>query len=472
MTATVQPYIDGRFRADAAGFATVDPYSGQVYAEVVDSDAALVDAAVAAAHARRKQAAGTPGFERAALLRRMAASIRGHAGDIAAVMTAETGKPVSDSLKEVERSAGTLELSAEEAIRIAGEQIPLESSANGAHKIGLTLRVPVGVVAAITPFNAPLNLCSHKIGPALAAGNTVVLKPAPQASATVHRYVQALAAAGIPPGWLNVIYGFSAGETLVDDLRVSFISFTGSTAVGERIKRNAGMRRVALELGGNGNTIVCRDADVAEAARQCARNAMRLAGQSCISVQNVWVHEACVQDFKSTLVGEVQALRLGDPGDPATIVGPVISADAAERIEGLVAAARQAGAAVLAGGARQGALFTPTVLMGTPVDCAAVTGEIFGPVVNILPFSSLDSVVEQINEGPFGLQAGVFTESMRTAISLVRNLEMGGVIVNGTSTWRSDQAPYGGIKSSGVGREGPKYAIRDMTEEKFVLFNV
>lgn len=472
MTATVQPYIDGRFQTGAAGFATVDPYSQEPYAEVVDSDATQVDAAVEAAHACRKQAADAPGFERAALLRRMAGSIRAHAREIAAVMTAETGKPVSDSQMEVERSAGTLELSAEEAIRIAGEQVPLESSANGAHKIGLTLRVPVGVVAAITPFNAPLNLCSHKIGPALAAGNTVVLKPAPQASATVHRYVQALAEADIPPGWLNVIYGFSAGEAMVADNRSNFISFTGSTAVGERIKRNAGMRRVALELGGNGNTIVCQDADAREAARQCARNAMRLAGQSCISVQNVWVHEARVADFKSTLVDEVQALRLGDPRDPATIVGPVISTDAAERIEGLVAQARQAGASVLSGGGRQGALYTPTVLMDTPANCVAVTGEIFGPVVNILSFSSLDRVVEQINEGPFGLQAGVFTESLRTAISLVRNLEMGGVIVNGTSTWRSDQAPYGGIKASGVGREGPKYAIRDMTEEKFVLFNV
>ncbi|MGB6104021.1 MAG: aldehyde dehydrogenase family protein [Pusillimonas sp.] len=472
MTAIVQPFIDGQFQAGAAGFTTLNPYSKEVHAEVVDCDAALVHAAVAAAHERRKQAARVPGFERAAMLRRMAGSIRAHATEIAAVMTAETGKPVSDSLMEVERSAGTLELSAEEAIRIAGEQIPLDSSANGAHKIGLTLRVPVGVVAAITPFNAPLNLCSHKIGPALAAGNTVVLKPAPQASATVHRYVQALAEAGIPPGWLNVIYGFSAGEALVNDLRVNFISFTGSTAIGERIKQGSGLRRAALELGGNGNTIVCHDADVQQAARECARNSMRLAGQSCISVQNVWVHEALVPSFKSVLINEVQAMRLGDPRDPATVVGPVISTAAAERIEGLVAQARRAGATVLHGDARQGALYTPTVLMDTPLDCVAVTGEIFGPVVNILPFSSLNGVVEQINEGPFGLQAGVFTVSIRTAISLVRDLEMGGVIVNGTSTWRSDQAPYGGIKASGMGREGPKYAIRDMTEEKFVLFNI
>lgn len=472
MTVTVRPFIDGQFQSGAAGFATVDPYSLSVYADVVDSGARDVEAAVTAAHDRRKQAADTPGFERAALLRRMAGSIRAHAADIAAVMTAETGKPISDSRLEVERSAGTLELSAEEAIRITGEHVPLDASANGAHKIGLTLRVPVGVVAAITPFNAPLNLCSHKIGPALAAGNTVVLKPAPQASATVSRYVQAMVEASIPPGWLNVIYGFAAGEALVNDARVNFISFTGSSAIGERIKQSSGLRRVALELGGNGNTIVCHDADVQQAARECARNSMRLAGQSCISVQNVWVHTTLVSEFKVALIGEVEAMRLGDPRDAETMVGPVISTESAERIEHLVEQARDAGATVLHGHVRKAAVYTPTVLIDTPLDCVAVTGEVFGPVVNILPFSSLDGVVEQINKGPFGLQAGVFTESLRTAISLVHDLEMGGVILNGTSTWRSDQAPYGGIKASGLGREGPKYAIRDMTDEKFVLFNI
>lgn len=472
MTAIVRPFIDGQFQAGAAGFSTVDPYSQQAYAEVVDSDAASVDAAVTAAHDKRRQVAGTPGFERAALLRRMADSIRMQATDIAGVMTAETGKPIADSLMEVERSAGTLELSAEEATRIAGEHIPLDASANGAHKIGLSLRVPVGVVAAITPFNAPLNLCSHKIGPALAAGNTVVLKPAPQASATVSRYVQAITQADIPPGWLNVIYGFAAGEALISDPRVNFISFTGSSTVGERIKQSSGLRRVALELGGNGNTIVCQDANVRQAARECARNSMRLAGQSCISVQNVWVHESLVADFRTVLVQEVQTMRVGDPRDPETVVGPVISKASAERIEDLLEQACLSGARILHGATRSGALCTPTVLTDTPVDCVAVAGEIFGPVVNILAFSSLDSVVEQINKGMFGLQAGVFTESLRTAVSLAQNLQMGAVILNGSSTWRSDQAPYGGIKASGIGREGPKYAIRDMTDEKFVLFNI
>lgn len=472
MTVLVQPYIDGQFQSGSVGFTTVDPYNQKVYAEVVESDAARVEAAVAAAHAIKKQIAGTPGYQRAEILNRMAKSIRANSNEIAAVMTEETGKPITDSLLEVTRSANTLELSAGEAIRISGEQVPLDSSENGAQKIGLTLRVPVGVVAAITPFNAPLNLCSHKIGPALAAGNPVVLKPAPQASATVHRYVQALVEAGIPHGWLNVIYGFEAGEALVNDKRVNFISFTGSTKIGEKIKQGSGMRRVALELGGNGNTIVCHDADVVLAARECARNSMRLAGQSCISVQNIWVHETLIQSFQTVLVAEVQAMKMGDPRDPLTTVGPVISTEAAERVEEMTILARQVGATVLTGNTRNNALYTPTVLINTPIDCVAVTDEIFGPVVSILPFSNLDSVVEHINQGPFGLQAGVFTESLRTSINLIRDLEMGGVIVNGSSSWRSDQAPYGGIKASGIGREGPKYAIRDMTEEKFVLFNI
>jgi acyl-CoA reductase-like NAD-dependent aldehyde dehydrogenase len=299
-----------------------------------------------------------------------------------------------------------------------------------------------------------------------------VLKPAPQASATIDRYVRALHGAGLPNGWLNVVYGHRAGAAMVADPRVNFISFTGSSAVGRLVSNAAGLRRIALELGGNGNTIVCDDARIDAAAAMCSRNAMRLAGQSCISVQNIWVHESRMEAFVASLMSGVRELRTGDPLDPKTEVGPVISTESAQRIEDLVRRATQAGARVLCGNKRDGAMMAPTVLRDTPCGAAAVAGEIFGPVANVLPFHSVDEVVASINAGPFGLQAGVFTESMRTGLALARQLEMGGVIINGTSTWRSDQAPYGGVKDSGIGREGPKYALREMTNEKMVVFNI
>jgi acyl-CoA reductase-like NAD-dependent aldehyde dehydrogenase len=472
MATVVKHLIDGQWHSGPVGYTTTDPYRQQPYAEVPVCDADMVQAAVGAAAAAAKSVAATPARERAALLRKMAAAIRTRADDIARAMSEETGKPIRDALMEVSRSAQTFELAAEEAVRICGEQIPMDSSEIGAGKLGMTIRVPVGVVAAITPFNAPVNLCSHKIGPALAAGNPVVLKPAPQASGTVHCYVQALQSAGIPDGWLNVIYGYEAGAQLVRDPGVRFISFTGSGAVGEAIRQASGLRRVALELGGNGNTIVCADAAWEAAAQACARNSMRLAGQSCISVQNVWVHASLAGAFTERMTAEVRRLKIGNPLDPDTDVGPVISCESAERIERMVDEAGRAGASVVLGSGRHGALVQPTILANTPASHPAVAREIFGPVVNILPFERLEDTVARINDGPFGLQAGIYTESMRTAMSLVRELDMGAVIVNGTSTWRSDQAPYGGVKASGIGREGPKYAIREMTDERFVVFNV
>jgi acyl-CoA reductase-like NAD-dependent aldehyde dehydrogenase len=472
MTTVVEHLIDGQWHSGPVGYTTTDPYKQQPYAEVPACDAGIVQAAVGAAVAATKSVAATPARERAAVLGKMAAAIRAQADGIARAMSEETGKPIRDALMEVSRSAQTFELSAQEAVRICGEQVPMDSSEIGAGKLGMTLRVPVGVVAAITPFNAPVNLCSHKIGPALAAGNPVVLKPAPQASGTVHRYVQALQSAGIPAGWLNVIYGYEAGAQLVRDPGVRFISFTGSGVVGEAIRQASGLRRVALELGGNGNTIVCADAAWEGAAQACARNSMRLAGQSCISVQNVWVHASLANSFIERMATEIRRLKTGAPLDPGTDVGPVISRESAERIERTVAEANRAGAALVLGAGRDGALVQPTMLAGTPVSDPAVAREIFGPVVNVLPFESLEDTVACINDGPFGLQAGIYTESMRTAMTLIRELDMGAVIVNGTSTWRSDQAPYGGVKASGIGREGPKYAIREMTDERFVVFNM
>jgi acyl-CoA reductase-like NAD-dependent aldehyde dehydrogenase len=362
-------------------------------------------------------------------------------------------------------------LAAEEAIRITGEHVPLDGSAMGAGKLCVLLRFPVGVVAGITPFNAPFNLACHKIAPAIAAGNSMVIKPPPQAPLVVHRLVEIFVEAGVPNGALNSVYGHSAGPALVADPRVDFISFTGSSAAGAHIKAASGLRRVALELGGTGSTIVEPDADLAAASGLCAQNSMRLAGQSCISVQNVYVHRAIHEDFVDRLRKRVAALRVGDPLDLSTEVGTVVDETAAARIEKSIQEAVGAGARPIIGGGRSGTVVEPTILIDVRPEMDIVQNEIFGPVVNVLQYDELDDAIAAINTSIYGLQCGVFTQKIATALKVFRSVRCGGVVINGTSTWRTDQLAYGGVKASGIGREGPHYAIRDMTEERFVLFN-
>lgn len=449
-----------------------DPYRGGVVSHAPQSSLADLDAALTAATAAKRVMAGMPGYQRAALLRRVGTLLAARADAIADVMTRETGKAIKDARAEVIRSQDTINLSAEEAVRIEGEQVPLEASEMGAGKLAFLLRFPVGVVAGITPFNAPFNLACHKVAPAIAAGNAIVLKAPPQAPGVVHELARLFVDAGTPAGVLNVLYGDSAGPALVRDRRVDFISFTGSSAVGARIKADSGLRRVALELGGNGTTIVCADAAITEAAPVCARNAMRLAGQSCISVQAVYVHRSLYEAFVRAAVSEVRKLKVGDPLDIATDVGTLIDEAAAGRVESWIKDAVAGGAHLETGGARRGAQIDPAVLTGVKPDMRVVCDEVFGPVLSILPFDDFDAVCRDVSESRFGLQCGVFTKSLETGMRAIRALRTGGVIVNGTSTWRTDQLAYGGVKDSGIGREGPKYAIRDMTEERLVVFNL
>jgi acyl-CoA reductase-like NAD-dependent aldehyde dehydrogenase len=453
-------------------YEVTDPYRGTTVARAPQSSIEDVDAALCAATAAKPRAAAVPGYERAALLRRVGELLTGRAEAIAEILSRESGKAIRDSKAEIARSQDTIQLSAEEAIRIEGQQVPVDGSAMGAGKIAFTLRFPVGVIGAITPFNAPFNLACHKVAPALAAGNTVVLKAPPQSPCVIHELARLFADAGTPGGFLNVIYGSVAGPALVRDPRVDFITFTGSSRVGVEIKAASGLRRVALELGGNGPTIVNGDASVAEAAPVCARNAMRLAGQSCISVQSIYVHRSLYPAFIERLLEEVRKFKTGDPLDPATDVGTLIDEASAMRVGSWVNEAIAEGAKLLYGGKRQGAQFEPTILAGTDPSMKVVCDEVFGPVVSVMPFDDFDLVCAQISESRFGLQCGVFTKSVTDAIKAIRALRTGGVIINGTSTWRTDQLPYGGIKDSGIGREGPRYAIRDMTEERLVVFNL
>lgn len=465
--------IRGRWIDSAHTVEVRDPYRREVVGTAPISSTEDVDAALNAATAARDAAAAMPGYERAALLRRIAALIERDVAPLAELMTRETGKAVKDSEGEIRRSLETFALAAEEAIRIEGRHVPLDGSAMGAGKLAFLMRFPVGVVAAITPFNAPFNLAAHKIAPAIAAGNTLVLKPPPQSPLIVHRLIQLVTEAGIPAGMVNTVYGSAdIGAALVSDPRVDFITFTGSSRAGAAIKAASGLRRVALELGGNGATIVHEDADLAPAAAVCARNAMRLAGQSCISVQTVYAHERVHAQFLDMVAAEVRKLRLGDPLDPTTDVGTLIDEAAACRIENWVHEAHRAGARVVTGGKRVGAAFEPTVLTDVRPDMKVVCEEVFGPLMNVIAYAHIDDAFAAINAGAYGLQAGIFTRSNELSFAAFRKLRVGGVIINGSSTWRTDQLAYGGVKASGIGREGPRYAIEEMTEQRLVVFNL
>jgi acyl-CoA reductase-like NAD-dependent aldehyde dehydrogenase len=334
------------------------------------------------------------------------------------------------------------------------------------------MRFPVGVVGAITPFNAPFNLACHKLAPAFAAGNASIIKPPQQCPLVVQRLVELFYEAGLPKNFIQVIHGgAAAGQALVAHKGVDMLTFTGSSRAGEHIRANAGLRPVTLELGGAGPTIVCPDADLDAIAPVLAKNASRLAGQSCISVQTIHAPRALAAELGEKVAAEMKTLRIGDPLAEGTDVGTLIDEAAARRVESWVEEAVGQGARVLAGGKRHDAAYEPTLLTDVTPDMKVVCDEVFGPVASILAYDDLAEPVAQVTESPFGLQCGVYTDSTERALWLAKRLRTGGVIINGTSTWRTDQLAYGGVKDSGIGREGPRYAIRDMTEERLILFN-
>ncbi len=453
-------------------FESRDPYRGELVCTAPTAGVEDVDAAVIAARKAAPDVAAMPAYERAAILRKTAELVVANAAAIGEIMARETGKALGDAEGEVKRSMDTLTLSAEEAIRIEGSHVPLDGSAMGHGKMAFLMRFPVGVVGAITPFNAPFNLACHKLGPAFAAGNAAIIKPPQQCPLVVQRLVELFYEAGLPRNFIQVIHGGAAtGQALVEHPGVDMLTFTGSSQVGAAIRARAGLRPVTLELGGTGPTIVCEDADLDEIAPVLARNAVRLAGQSCISVQNIHVPRVMAEDLSAKISAEMGKLTLGDPLAEGTDVGTMIDEAAAQRVETWVNEAIAQGASLLAGGWREGAAYAPTLLTNVRPEMKVACDEVFGPVASILAYDDLSEPVEQITNSRFGLQCGVYTDSTKRAMWLARNLRTGGVIINGTSTWRTDQLAYGGVKDSGIGREGPRYAIRDMTEERLILFN-
>ena len=447
-----------------------DKYKLDTFAEVTAADEAQVRMAVDAAHAAFRRGAPVA-YERGQILDRAAQLLQARIDDFVHTMQCEAGFTESDAAGEVRRCMQTLALSAEEARRLAGDVIPLAGAPGAAGRMGFTLRVPLGVVAAITPFNSPLNTVAHKVAPAFAAGNAVVLKPSSFTPLTACLLAEVLQEAGLPHGFLSVLHGSAdVVKQLQADERVRFFAFTGSTEVGRQIQQRAGLRRTQMELGSIACTILCDDANLDAALPKVVNAGFRKAGQVCTSVQLLLVHQSLMQEVEKRLVPLVQALRFRDPKEPQTFVGPVISEDNAMRIESWINEAVAAGAKRLVGGARQGAVVPPTLLTHIRDDMKVGCNEIFGPVVAIVPFDTLAQAIERVNATPFGLATGIFTNRLNDALLAAQKLEVGGVHVNETSSSRVDLMPYGGSKDSGFGREGPHYAVHEMTEERIVTF--
>jgi acyl-CoA reductase-like NAD-dependent aldehyde dehydrogenase len=449
------------------------PYDGELLGVVPEATREDVDQAVAAAARAFREAPLTP-FERYEILLATAHLIAEHAEEFARLIVAEAGKPIRDARGEVARAVQTITLCAEEAKRLGGEVIPFNATPGSEHRVGFTLAMPVGPVCAISPFNAPLNQMNHKVPTALAAGCTVVLKPAEITPLSAIKLVQTMVEAGLPAGHVNLVLGAgeTVGQQLLEDERLAAYSFTGSVAVGRHIRKTVGLRRTLLELGNNSANVIHADADLELAAAAIAKSAFAYAGQLCISAQRLLVHESVHDAFVELLSERVRELRVGDPGLEETDIGPMIDEAAAERAERLIQATVDAGGRLLAGGERRGNFVDPAVLVDVEPEMQIACDEAFAPVVAVLPYTTLDQAVRLANATRYGLQAAVFTQSIDVAFYLARRIEVGGVMVNEGSHFRIDQMPFGGVKDSGVGREGVKYAIAEFTEPRLVAFTL
>jgi acyl-CoA reductase-like NAD-dependent aldehyde dehydrogenase len=442
------------------------PYSGAVVGRVAKGGAAETKRALDAAQAALAEP--LPAHKRAEILVRVAGALGRRHDEVARLISDEAGKPLKAARVEARRAMSTYTFAAVEARKLAGEMVPMDAAQAGTGKLAFTLRRPIGVVGAISPFNFPLNLVAHKIAPALAAGCPVVLKPASQTPLSALLLAELEEEAGLPAGWLNVVAGPSAeiGDLLVEAEPVKLLTFTGSAEVGWKLAARAARKRVKLELGNSTPVIVDETADLDDAAEKLAANAFSFAGQSCISVQRIYVHETVRDAFLETYLPRVEALVLGDPAAEETDVGPVIDEDARDRI---LAWIEESGAEVLGGGGLEDGLIRPTVLADAPPEAKVCREEVFGPVVVVNRFESIDDAIALANGTRFGLQAGIFTQSLENALRAAQALEFGGVTVNEAPTFRSDQMPYGGVKDSGNTKEGPAYAVREMTEERLVV---
>jgi glyceraldehyde-3-phosphate dehydrogenase (NADP+) len=465
--------IGGRETAGANSLRVLNPFDGSTVEEAASADASQVAMALEAACQNQGQARKLSRAERAAILERVARGLAASRQELATVLAREVGKTLTEAALEVDRAAATFAAAAEEAKRIAGEVIPFDAVAGGTGRRGFVIRVPVGTVVAITPFNFPLNLAAHKVAPAIAAGNTFILKPASQAPLSALALGRLILEAGFPPGAVSVLPGPGAtvGMGLVRDRRPRVVSFTGSPDVGRTIAEAAGLKRTTMELGSNSAVVVAASADIEFAARRIVQGGYAVAGQVCISVQRVVAEEKVFDRLVERVTSLASEVKIGNQLDQATDMGPMISPEAAARLKTWIDEAVAEGAELRLGGTHRGALFTPTVLARVGASTRVWSEEAFGPVICLNPCRDFDEALGMVNQSRFGLQAGVFTASLEQAFEAVERLEVGGVIINDIPTYRVDHMPYGGVKDSGMGREGLKYAIEEMTEARLVCFN-
>lgn len=466
--------IDGQWTGGGSTLEVKNKYNGEVIGVLPTARKEDLDTALAAAERAEDVMADMPAHKRASILLRTAELMRERADDLAKTVAAEAGKALKFARAEVDRATSVFTIAAEEAKRLHGETIPLDAVPSGEGYFGYWTRRPVGVIAAISPFNFPLNLVAHKVAPALAAGNTLVLKPATTTPLAAVKLCQILQEAGLPAGAINLVVGSggTVGEWLITDERVDKITFTGSPEIGRHILGVAGIKKVTLELGNNSPVVVAPDADLDFVAKRCALGAFYNSGQVCISVQRIYSQKQVFEPFSEKFVKATEAMVVGDPLDERVDVGPMIDSKEVDRIENWVKEAQGSGASVLTGGRREGTVYYPTVLSNVDADMKVVAEETFGPVASVISSDDFESALQQANDSKFGLQVGVFTNDVNRVFKAVRKLNFGGVIVNDTPNFRADHMPYGGNRQSGLGREGVKFAMEDMTNIQLVAIRL
>jgi acyl-CoA reductase-like NAD-dependent aldehyde dehydrogenase len=472
--APMNMYVAGQWVDKPQKIEVLNPYDGSVIDTVPRADAADVDRALAAAERGARVMARLPGYERWQILKKAAELVAQRSEELGRLISTEEGKVIAEGRFEASRAVETIMGSAEEAKRIHGETIPLDGAPGGAGKLGFTLRVPCGVVAAISPFNFPLNLVCHKVGPALAAGNAVVIKPATDTPLSALRLTEILLEAGLPPEGVQCLTGAGGeiGDRLCADRRVRKITFTGSRDVGERICRVAGLKKVTMELGSNSPVIVMPDADLDKVAAAVVATGYANAGQVCISTQRVLTIGKIYGDFLDALKPKVASLATGNQLDERTRVGPMVRENDAIRVEEWVNEAVATGARLVVGGQRQGAIYAPTVVADVKPEMRISCDELFGPAVAVTPVGNIEEAIQLANDTIYGLAAGIFTENVEWAMKFAREVHSGNLHVNYGPQWRADLMPYGGLKESGFGKEGPRYAVEEMTELKMVVFHL
>ncbi|HEX7765153.1 MAG TPA: aldehyde dehydrogenase family protein [Nitrospira sp.] len=465
--------VHGVWKHSAITVGVINPFTGNVFAEVCQAGENEVEEAIASSVAAAPVMAKLASHARYNILQDMAALLYRRRDEFAQTITAEAGKPIADAKREVTRAVQTLTIAAEEAKRIPGEVVPLDWTPQTESYLGMVRRFPLGPIVGITPFNFPLNLVVHKVAPALAAGNPILIKPAPQTPLTSLLLGEVALEAGLPAGGLNVVPCDNAlAERLVIDPRFKLLSFTGSAPVGWMLKAKCGKKKVTLELGGNAGVIIEPDADLDLAAKRCASGGFGYAGQTCISVQRILVHHSVADTFTTKLLLQVARLKAGDPTDETTTVGPLIDPAATQRVEAWIEEAVSRGARVLLGGKRLGTVLEATVLTNVKPEMKVSCQEVFGPVVTVSSYRQFSDAIAALNQSDYGLQAGVFTQDINKVFHAFRHLEVGAVLANEIPTFRADHMPYGGVKDSGLGREGVRAAIEDMTEPRLLVLNL